>query len=117
MVTKQIYWVDFQKNVLPWFSDLSTSAVKKSGRSDQYCGLYIVQGQKNKQTDGQTDRQTAVTNILGKNRRFSQSNEAYIPGTLHFRSRSTPERIRGLYDGLPKRVRAVIMMRGYTTKY
>ena len=56
MGTTKIDWADFEKKVLPWFSDLNTSTVRKSGRSDQYCGLYIVQIQKNRQTDRQTDK-------------------------------------------------------------
>ena len=72
MATTKIDWADFEKKVLPWFSDLNTSTVRKSGRSDQYCGLYIVQIQKNRQTDGQT----VVTNILyEKSFRLSQSNK------------------------------------------
>ena len=46
---------------------------QKSGRSDQWCGLYDreqTDKQTNKQTDRQTDRQTTVTNILCKNLRF-----------------------------------------------
>ena len=51
MATKKIDLTEFHKKVLPWFSDLNTSTVKKSGRLHQYCGLYIVQWQKNRQTD------------------------------------------------------------------
>ena len=60
MATKKIDWGDLDQKNLPGFSDLNTSTVKKSRRSDQYCGLYIVQIQKYRQTD----RQTVVTNIL-----------------------------------------------------
>ena len=58
MATKQFDWGDLDNKNLPGFSDLNTSTVKKSRRSDQYCGLYIVQIQKYKQTDRQTDRRT-----------------------------------------------------------
>ena len=43
MATKKIRRFDFHDKFLPWFSDQNASAVKKSGRSDQYWGLYIVQ--------------------------------------------------------------------------
>ena len=59
MATKKIRRFDFHENFLRWFSDQNASAVKKSGRSDQYWGLYIAKWR--------TDRQTAVTNILCKN--------------------------------------------------
>ena len=60
MATKKIDWGDFDKKKLPGFSDLNTSTVKKSSRSDQYCGLYIVQRQKNRHTNIQTDRWKAL---------------------------------------------------------
>ena len=54
MATKKIRRFDFHDKFLPWFSDQNASAVKKSGRSDQYCGLYIVQLRTN--GDRQTNR-------------------------------------------------------------
>ena len=62
MATKTIRRFDFHEKFLPWFSDQNASAVKQSGRSDQYWGLYIAKWR--------TDKQTAVTNILCKNLRF-----------------------------------------------
>ena len=49
---------DFHQKNLPGSLELSTSAVKFSERSDQWCGLYIVQLRTDKQTNKQTDRQT-----------------------------------------------------------
>ena len=54
MATKKIRRFDFHDKFLPWFSDQNASAVKKSGRSDQYWGLYIVQLRTN--GDRQTNR-------------------------------------------------------------
>ena len=49
---------DFKKNKRGSFFNYNTSYVKKSGRSVQWCGLYIANRRTNKQTDRQTDRQT-----------------------------------------------------------
>ena len=42
MATKKNRWFDFLEKVLPLSYNWSAPTVKKSGRSDQYCGLYIV---------------------------------------------------------------------------
>ena len=42
MATKQNRWFEFLEKVLPLSYNWSAPTVKKSGRSDQYCGLYIV---------------------------------------------------------------------------
>ena len=52
--TQKIRRFDFHDKFLPWFSDQNAPAVKKSGRSDQYWGLYIVQLRTN--GDRQTNR-------------------------------------------------------------
>ena len=42
MATNKNRWFDFLEKVLPLSYNWSAPTVKKSGRSDQYCGLYIV---------------------------------------------------------------------------
>ena len=57
---------DFHQKKLPGSLELSTSAVKFSERSDQWCGLYIVQLRTDKQTNRQTDERALRECILCK---------------------------------------------------
>ena len=60
---KKNYWAYFHENVLPWSLDQNTSADTKSERSDQYCGMCMVQWQN-------ADKNNSVTNTLCEYRRF-----------------------------------------------
>ena len=77
VVTLTLTFIRFWKQQNWMVLEQSTSAVKKSRRSVQWCGLYVA-------TDRQTDRQTAaVTNILCENRRFHKLINAIILHHIH----------------------------------
>ena len=52
MATKQNRWFEFLEKVLPLSYNWSAPTVNKSGRSDQYCDLYIVWRQNSHKTLG-----------------------------------------------------------------